>query len=698
MAIEQDRFKQLVEDTRGARTRVRQLVAANRWREAEPERDRLARYTARMASITLPRGAEAMVGETFDLQAAWFLPEGAQTRRAVAYVEVTDARKSEVGSGFLVSPTLFLTNRHVIADANAARGAQITFDREMDDAGRPRPTTTFMLDPDRFAIFSNEEELDYALVAVGVPSAGTATLADLGFCVLSDRPDKHAIGMNINIIQHPRGWPKMIAVRNNILAYRTARTLLYETDTDQGSSGSPVFNDDWELVALHHWGEPFLEKKDDQGRPIPTNVNEGVRISAIYRDLEAKLAALSGEQQTLLRQALDYSKQVSVDSGAKRLSPPRPSSDSSERLSLSERGSAMTEPSSAQELRVVVPIEVTVRVGAPAAARVLESAVAPEAAKTLTRGAEKLPIDQDYSNRKGYNPKFIAGIVLPLPSPNAKLAKQVAPLRAGEPDADAGELKYEHFSIKMSKGKRLAIFTATNIDGKTYLSVNRDTGEVTDGSEGETWYKDPRVSASFIIDQSFYSAWSHYFDRGHLTRRTDPNWGSKEAAERANADTYHFTNCSPQHFRFNETTKFWQGAEQYVLENGALAEDSQNRISVFQGPIFDDKIDLWSDDVQIPSSFFKVIVWKGKTGLKSVGLVVDQLALLSEERKSLGKPKPAKFVNVAQWRVGIKAIEQRTGLDFGAVIKQADTIADEDQPQVGEAQILIKSLADLLPK
>jgi len=111
------------------------------------------------------------------------------------------------------------------------------------------------------------------------------------------------------------------------------------------------------------------------------------------------------------------------------------------------------------------------------------------------------------------------------------------------------------------------------------------------GAEGETWYKDPRVSASFFLDQSFYLDWSHLFDRGHLTRRMDPNWGTKEEAERGNADTYHFTNCSPQHFRFNESTKFWQGAEQYVLENGALAEESQNRISVFQGPIFDDKVD-----------------------------------------------------------------------------------------------------------
>jgi len=58
-----------------------------------------------------------------------------------------------------------------------------------------------------------------------------------------------------------------------------------------------VLNDAWEVAALHHYGEPFLEKKDDNGQQIPVTVNEGIRISAIYRDLRSKLPALSGAQQ-----------------------------------------------------------------------------------------------------------------------------------------------------------------------------------------------------------------------------------------------------------------------------------------------------------------------------------------------------------------------------------------------------------------
>jgi len=534
-------------------------------------------------------------------------------------------------------------------------------------------------------------------LAIGQKTFGSAGGEELGFCILSNRSDKHAIGMNINIIQHPSGLPKMIAIRNNILVHRTDRTLLYETDTDHGSSGSPVFNDAWELVALHHYGEPFLERIDEAGKQISKNVNEGVRISAIYNHLEARLPGLSADQQSLLRQALAYDLDTTVNPAGRTLSPPRPTADAAEKM-LSRETNIM--PSTdAQELRFTLPLEISVRIGGDT-----QSMASPLASpslrttKALRAGAEALHIDQDYGNRKGYNKKFIPGVEILLPAPGDKLEKQVAPLRAGEPAAEKGELKYQNFSLKLHKAKRIAIFSATNIDGETYLAVDRGTGEVTDGAEGDKWFIDPRISESFYLNQSFYGEWSDYFDRGHLTRRTDPTWGTPEEAERANADTFHFTNCSPQHFRFNQTAKFWQGAERYVLENGVLADDSKAHISVFQGPIFNSQIDMWADDVQIPSSFFKVIVWKGKNGLKSVGLVVDQLPLLSEQRKSLGQPKDLPSVNVSHWRVPIASIEKRTSLSFGKAINDADTIQQGTQPDVGEALILIKSFDDLLPK
>ena len=698
-------FDELVAATRNDRTRVRRLARAGRWRDAEPDPDRLHAFMRRRAMKATMHGAEAIVGEAADFQGVAYLTEGAQCRRAVAYVEVNDARRSTAGSGFLISPRLFITNCHVIGDVNAARAAQIIFDRETTPFGAPNATSTYLLDPDTFAVFSTEKELDYAVVAVGRLNSGNVALEQLGYCPLSDAPDRHVIGMPVNVIQHPRGLPKMIAIRNNLLTHRTDRTLLYETDTDEGSSGAPVFNDSWDVVALHHWGQPFLEKVDDEGRAIPVTVNEGVRISQIYRSLMKQLDSLPAVQRELLDEALSYARNPD-GCGGKTLSVP--GGNGPERLDRSKSaqtavvsGSTAAIPSAPNEFRLVVPVEIIVRVGPTGPAASLAAAAPPAAStvkpKVLTRGPESLRLDDDYSNRSGYDPKFIPGATIPLPKPNAKLARQIAPLRAGEPTAEHGELKYEHFSLKMHKGKRLAVFTATNIDGACYLDVDRVSGRVDAGAEGERWFKDPRMSESFWTGGSFYAEWSNYFDKGHLTRRTDPTWGKPDEAERANADTFHWTNCSPQHFRFNESAKFWQGVERYVLENGALATDARKRIVVIQGPIFDDVIDHRADDLQIPSSFFKVIVWKGASGLKAVGLVVDQLALLDEQRASLGKPTDLSSVDVAHWRVAISKIEKRTGLSFGDTVRAADTITSTAQPTVGaEAIIRVKSFEDLL--
>jgi endonuclease G, mitochondrial len=692
---------ELVQSSQPERDRVRALISQKRWRDAEPDLARSAAYMDKRTQGVAPPGAEAIVGDTIDLQPIRFLPLGANVRRAVAYVEVNTPNASKLGSGFLVSPNLFLTNCHVIGDIFEARGAQITFDRELGNDGTALPTTTFLLEPEKFALFSAPDQLDYALIAVGRLNSGNAMLPDFGFCALSDRPDKHVIGMNVNIVQHPKGWLKMIALRNNNLVYRTDRTLLYETDTEAGSSGSPVFNDDWELVALHHWAQPFLEHQDDRGQQIPVTitVNEGVRISAIYKDLQSRLVGLPPAQQALLREVLGAAGTARVTSIAgetKKLSPPKISKPEAFQVSDSQ-GVLMADSS---EIKMTIPLEITVRLGggamsSPPSSSSPASLQAPT--KTLTRGAEAVKIDQDYSNRAGYNPDFIDNSSVPLPVVTD--TSQIAPLRVQEANFEAGELKYEHFSLKMNKSKRIALFTATNIDGDTYLSVDRKTGQVAN-SEGETWFKDVRISASYFLDQTFYSAWSTYFDRGHLTRRSDPTWGDNQTAARANADTFHFTNCSPQHFRFNQTTKFWQGVEQYILEQGVLKTSNPNKhLCVFQGPIFDDNIDLWADDVQIPSSFWKIVVWKGEKALKAVGMVVDQLALLSEERKSLGTPQPSSSVNVSHWRVAIAQIEKRTGLDFGKAVRKADTIVSINQPVVGEEALTlipIQALSDIV--
>ena len=62
-------------------------------------------------------------------------------------VEVNYGTKTELGTGLMNGDTLFMTNCHVIEHEVAASGARISFDRELDELGRPRPETTYTLDP-----------------------------------------------------------------------------------------------------------------------------------------------------------------------------------------------------------------------------------------------------------------------------------------------------------------------------------------------------------------------------------------------------------------------------------------------------------------------------------------------------------------------------------------------------------------------
>ncbi len=722
-----DSFDQLLKASASARTRVRSNAARGRWRDSETDTSRAAAY-ARRTTVRKRNGAETLLGDTVDLLSAAFLTEGASVRRTVGYVEVNLGNVSRTGTGFLIGPGVFITNQHVIQTAEEAMSATVTFDRELDPSRLQTASSTFRLDPLGLFLSSVADELDFAVIALGDRISGVATPDELGFCPLSPEPDKHVIGMNVNIIQHPQGNYKQVAIRNNLLTFRTDNALLYETDTEVGSSGSPVFNDNWDVVALHHYGQPFLAKleiSDPTG--FAANANEGVRASVIYAALKGQVNFLPARQRALLAQVLNAYGALSsgLPKGVPRprtnlnLSTPNQPTDIDEapfkNLTLSPQGESIMQvkasgssSSSGPLYTFTLPLEISVRLGntstldsemalqqaAPAAA-----AVSP-AAPRLRRGAEAAKVDRDYGSRQGYNENFLQTGKVPLPKPNTALAKHVAPLRAEEPRAKEGMLHYEHFSLILHKTRRVAIFTATNIDGDTFKNVDRDTGLVND-AEGDTWYKDPRISESFYLGQSFYSSTSNYFDRGHLTRRTDPTWGDAKVAERANADTFHFTNCSPQHFRFNQSTKFWQGVERYILETGVLKSGPESRLCVFQGPLYDDAIDLWIDDeVQIPSSYWKVVVWPGALGLKAVGLVVDQLKLLSEERnKALPRPSGVARVDVSHWRMHIADIAKRTGLAFDPAIIEADTIGQPSQPQPGAeaAQgVRIRDLRDIV--
>ena len=86
------------------------------------------------------------------------------------------------------------------------------------------------------------------------------------------------------IIQHPGGGPKQIALYHNVITYADATRVQYLTDTLPGSSGSPVFDTHWQVVALHHSGGMLREP----GTKLQVYRNEGIHINAVLSGLRAQ--------------------------------------------------------------------------------------------------------------------------------------------------------------------------------------------------------------------------------------------------------------------------------------------------------------------------------------------------------------------------------------------------------------------------
>ena len=291
--------------------RVERLTAWDR--AAAPELPLAERREATRAMPLRPSDitdqlVERQIGQTRDLLSIEFFEQGLDASRSVGLI-VTDGQGN--GTGFLVAPDLVMTNQHVLRDAAEAARSTLDLDFEANRFGPPKSTQSFRLQPERF--FLNDEALDYALCAVAPVSGLGKPLAEYGFRPLIGEEGKVAIGESVNVIQHPGGRVKQIVIRNNRLVDlpddpRMKPFFHYEADTERGSSGSPVFNDQWEIVALHHSGVPKTNAKgqliDAAGRIIADETdthrivwvaNEGIRVSHLVRHIrEAQLAHDAG--------------------------------------------------------------------------------------------------------------------------------------------------------------------------------------------------------------------------------------------------------------------------------------------------------------------------------------------------------------------------------------------------------------------
>lgn len=553
-----------------ALNRFLQLARADR---AEGVRDGVVPRRSAMRDITTMRIRRSIINRydglaierilnQSDLFPIAYLQVGLNVARSVCRISLR-SRSGKVlgyGTGFMVSPSLLMTNNHVLTDVETAKYSLAEFNYEDDERFMPRPVDSFRLDPER--LFLTDEALDFSLVAVEPTANTTIPLADFGHLPILPQAGKILEGEYVSIIQHPQGGPKAVTLRENQVRYLSEDFVHYLTDTEPGSSGSPVFNDQWVVVALHHAGVP--DPKDS----TQWIANEGVRISSIISALLKRRGDLDVAGQSLLDEVLT---------------------------------------------------------GKPASV--------PQEPVVLTPG--QLGADW-YHDAKGYDPDFLGeAFRVPLPELTGHDLADIAR------PADGGtHLLYTNFSILMSQSRRLAWYTAVNIDGANRKKISRDS---------DNWYFDPRIGEEFQCGPSLYN--QNELDRGHLVRRIDPVWG--DGAAKANEDTFHFTNCSPQHKNLNQ--KIWLNLEDYILNN---ATNFGLKISVFTGPVFRADDMVYRQEFRIPAEFWKVVVMvKADQTLSATAYLQTQKNLITDLEFAYGAYET--------YQVPVTQIEALTGLKFG---------------------------------
>ncbi len=179
-----------------------------------------------------------------------------------------------IGTGFLVSENILVTNNHVINSVEACQNIHVQFFYEFNNDGKIMETQSFFLNPDAFFTTSSLEKeadnelsgLDFTLVAIQNTNDQNQKITDIPSLYLDRNLGKIIKGETCILIQHPNGLPKKTTLNNNSFFSETDNLLIYETDTLPGSSGSLVIGlGTAEVIALHQRGIP---KMDDNGNVL----------------------------------------------------------------------------------------------------------------------------------------------------------------------------------------------------------------------------------------------------------------------------------------------------------------------------------------------------------------------------------------------------------------------------------------------
>lgn len=633
----------------------------------------------------LPFVIERKIGPTLD----WtpFAPsEGARAagRPVARVVEIRGPGTQPEGfaTAFLVTSRLLMTNHHVFPTKADTVGVGANFLYERTDRGIENGAI-FEIDGDAFYLSDNG--LDFAIVAIKAQSLDGKSITEFGSVPLVEATPKILIGQHVNIIQHPEGGPKQYAVsQNRLVDLLDSGFLHYETDTLEGSSGSPAFSENWQLVGLHHASIPEMSGDKvvavgggfwDESMPddkVHWIANEGTRISALVKHL-GSVKMDNPKQQALLNELMASTTDPVDDLVSVAATP------ESKVVPLAAYPETKT---SINTFNFSGPA--TIHVYAPPADGARQMAPVIDVKPSTAIAVEKvIRFDPDYNHREGYDPKFLdpndSDFEVPIPKVSAAREGELLAGRNGKPRV----LKYHHYELVMNEDRRLQMWSAVNVDYDPNLKAKGNRKSF--GTD--KWIPDPRIPGEFqIMDAEFYKPAGN-IDRGHIVRREDNAWGeTDEEIEFANSDTFHWTNCTPQHEAFNQSAPgrndptyigmkgLWGDFENHVQQN-LTGEDT--RACILAGPVLDDKDpseDFGFGEIKYPLRFWKVIAvpvaHDGTRKLTVFGFVLSQRDVV--KKFGIEVFRPGRFT---KYQKSLAAITEMTGVEFHKRLHDADVMA-----------------------
>jgi endonuclease G len=228
-------------------------------------------------------------------------------------------------------------------------------------------------------------------------------------------------------------------------------------------------------------------------------------------------------------------------------------------------------------------------------------------------------------------------------------------------------VNYLNYCVQLSASRKFPFFTASNIDGALFKKASR----------AKSWKKDSRVK-TYQWGQELYSAYKSDFDKGHMTKREDVQWGETLGlAQKAADSTFYYSNAVPQHKDLNQ--QIWKSLEDYILHTETKKKSL--KVCVFTGPVLSKNdpsfvTTVKNETIFIPVIFWKVVVFPKEDGrLYRVGFMMSQKKLLSEngiveelEAATSEDELFMQFDDAATYQVNISLIEQLADIKFPKAI------------------------------